>query len=83
MIQDKAQSVGNGMSFARTATPCWIIWVAPFGRAVKRSSAALRLLARTCHYRQGAPGGFSCPREQPLHGSLSPSIVPCWTTSIR
>ncbi len=57
MIQDKAQFVGNGMSFSRTATPYWIIWVAPFGRAVKRSSAVLRLLARTRHYRRGAPGG--------------------------
>jgi len=68
IIQDKAQSAGNGMSFSRTATPYWIIRVAPFGRAVKRSSAALRLLARTRHYRRGAPGG------QPLHDSLSPSI---------
>ncbi len=46
MIQDKAQSAGNGMSFTRTATMYWIIWVAPFGRAVKRSSAVLRLLGR-------------------------------------
>ena len=61
MIQDKAQSAENGMSFTRTATPYWIIWVAPFGRAVKRSSAVLRLLARTRHYRRGAPGGFICP----------------------
>ncbi len=69
MIQDKAQSAGNGM-FARTATPYWIIRVAPFGRAVQRSSAVLRLLARTRHYRRGAPGGH------PLHGSLNPSISP-------
>jgi len=61
MIQDKAQSAGNSMSFTRTATPYWIIWVAPFGRAVKRSSAVLRLLARMRHYRRGAPGGFLCP----------------------
>ncbi len=61
MIQDKAQSAGNGMSFARTATPYWIIWAAPFGRAVKRLSAVLHLLARTRHYRRGAPGGFLCP----------------------
>ncbi len=47
MIRDKAQSAGNGMSLSRPATPVWIIWVAPFGRAVKRSSAVLRLLART------------------------------------
>ena len=46
MIQDKAQSAGNGMFFSRTATPVWIIGVAPFGRAVKRSSAMLRLLAK-------------------------------------
>jgi dCTP deaminase len=32
MIQDKAQSEENGKSFSRTATPYWIIWVAPFGR---------------------------------------------------
>jgi hypothetical protein len=68
MIQDKAQSAGNGMSFPRTATQYWIIRIAPLGRAVKRSSAVLRLLARTRHYRRGAPSG------QPLHDSLSPSI---------
>ncbi len=61
MIQDKAQSAGIGMSFPRTATQYGIIWVAPFGRAVKRSSAVLRLLARTRHYRRGAPGSFLCP----------------------
>ncbi len=74
MIQDKAQSAGNGMSFTRTATRYWIIWVAPFGRAVMRSSAVLRRLARTRHYRRGAPGG------QALHDSLNPSIWPCWNT---
>ena len=61
MIQDKAQSAGNGMSFTRTATRYWVIWVAPVGRAVKRSPAVLRLMARTCHYRRCAPGGFLCP----------------------
>jgi hypothetical protein len=61
MIQDKAQSAENGMSLTRTATPYWSIRVAPFGRAVQRSSAVLRLLARTRHYRRGAPGGFICP----------------------
>ena len=61
MILGKAQSAGNGMSFPKTATQYWIIWVAPFGRVVKRSSAVLRLLARTRHYRRGAPGGFLCP----------------------
>ncbi len=34
------------LPFARTATPDWILWVAPCGRAGKRSFAALRLLAR-------------------------------------
>ena len=68
MFQDKAQSAGNGMSFSRTATPYWSIWVAPFGRAVKQSSAVLHLLVRTRHYRQGAPCG------QPLHDPLNPTI---------
>ena len=75
MIQDKAQTEGNGMSFSRAATRHWIIWVAPFGRAVKRSSAVLRLLARARHYRRDAP----C--DQPLHNSLNSSRLPCWTTS--
>jgi len=57
------------MSFARTATPYWSIWVAPFGRAVKRSSAVLHLLLRTRHYRRGAPNGL------PLHNSLNPPIL--------
>ena len=70
MIQDKAQSAGNGRPFSRTATPYWIIWVAPFGRAGKRSSAVLRLLARVDHSRRGAPCG------QPLPDSLNPSISP-------
>jgi len=43
MFQDKAQSAGNGMSFPRTETQYWSIWAAPFGRAVKRSFAVLRL----------------------------------------
>ena len=68
MIQDKAQSAENGLSFSRTATRYWIIWVAPFGRGVKRSSAMLRLLARTRHYLRGAPSG------QPLHVSLNSSM---------
>ena len=49
MIQDKAQSEENGVSFSRAATPYWSIRVTPFGRVVKRSSAVLRLLARTRH----------------------------------
>jgi len=75
MIPGKAQFEGNGESVSRAATPYWIIWVAPFGRAVKRSSAVLRLLARTRHYRRDAPSG------QPLHNSLNPSNLPYWTTS--
>jgi len=43
MIQGKAQPEGNGMPFSRTATPDWIIWVAPYGRAMKQSLVALRL----------------------------------------
>ncbi len=76
MIQKKAQSGVNGMYFTRAATPYWIIRVAPFARVVKRSSAVLRLLARTRHYRRDAPSG------QPLHNSLNPSNLPCWTTSV-
>ena len=34
------------LPFARTATPDWILWDTPFGRAGKRSFAVLRLLAR-------------------------------------
>jgi len=107
MIQDKAQSAVAlfsclpvsmaqnttwlGMSFTRAATPYWIIRVAPFGRVVKRSSAVLRLLARTRRAnivqrarsvarvrivtRRDAPSG------QPLHNSLNPSNLPCWTTN--
>jgi hypothetical protein len=75
IIQDKAQSEGNGWPLSRAVTPYWMIRVAPFGRVVKRSSAVLRLLARTSHYRRDAPCG------QPLHHSLNPSILTCWTTS--
>ena len=46
MIQDKAQSKENGMPFTRAATPDWIIWLAPCGRDVEQSLAALHLLAR-------------------------------------
>ena len=67
--------------FTRAATPYWIIRVAPSGRVVKRSSAVLRLLARTRHYRRDAPSGCLCPRVQPLHNSLNPSNHPGWTTS--
>jgi len=65
MIQDKAQFAGNGESFSKTATPDWIIRVLPFGRAVKRSSALLHLLARASHYRRDAPGGFYALWVQP------------------
>ena len=75
MIQDKAQSAGNGMSFARTATRYWIIWVAPFGQAVQRSSAVLHLLARMCHYRRGAPGGFLCPLGATASRLAEPIII--------
>ena len=47
MIQVKAQPAGNGMPFSRAATLDCIIWVAPFGRVVKQSLAALHLLTRT------------------------------------
>jgi hypothetical protein len=47
MIQVKAQPAGNGMPFTRAATLDCIIWVAPFGRAVRQSLAALHLLTRT------------------------------------
>ncbi len=68
MFQDKAQSAENGSSFSRTATRYWGIWVAPIGRAVKQSSAALHLLLRTRHYRRGTPCG------QPLHDPLNPTL---------
>ena len=42
-----ARGAGSGMPFSRAATPDCIIWVAPFGRAVKQSLAALHLLTRT------------------------------------
>jgi len=45
MIQDKAQSAGNGESFSMAATRYWIIRVAPqFERTVQQSFAVLRLL---------------------------------------
>jgi len=47
MFQNKAQTAENGVSFSRAVTKCWSIWVPPFGRVGKRSSVALRLLART------------------------------------
>jgi hypothetical protein len=47
MFQVKAQLAGNGLSFSKAATQDWDIWVTPFGRAGKRSSVALHLLART------------------------------------
>ncbi len=67
MIQGKAQPAVNGKSFIKAATPNWIIPLAPFGRAGKRSPALLRLLARRNHCRRNAPSG------QPLHG-LAESI---------
>ena len=47
MIQDKTQSADNGWSLLRAVTPYWVICLAPFGRAGKRSFAVLRLLSRT------------------------------------
>ena len=47
MTQNKAQRAGNGSPFPSAATPYWVIRDAPFGRAVKRPPAVLRLLART------------------------------------
>jgi hypothetical protein len=76
MSQDKAQFAGNGMSFSRTATPYWSIWVAPFGRVVKRSFAVLRLWARTSHCRRDVP----C--AQPLHDSLNPTILARQSTDL-
>jgi hypothetical protein len=55
IIQDKAQPAGNGSPFTRAATQYCIIWVAPFGRAGKRSPAVLRLLERASHSLRGAP----------------------------
>ncbi len=53
MIQDKAQTAGNGISFSRAAPkvgalgdPDWIIWIAPFGRVGMQPLAALHLLTR-------------------------------------
>jgi hypothetical protein len=80
MIQGKAQSAGNGEFFSRPATPTWIIWTAPCGRAVKRSSAVLRLLAKTRHRRRDAPGGSYALWVQPLHDSLNFLISPRWIT---
>ncbi len=61
MIQYGVAVLAKDMPFPADCALSWIIWVAPFGRAVKRSSAVLRLLARTRHYRRGAPGDFLCP----------------------
>jgi len=76
MIQYGVAVLVKDMPFPADCALSWIIWMAPFGRAVKRSSTVLRLLARTRHYRRGAPGGFLCPLVQPLHDSLKPSISP-------
>ena len=75
MIQDKTQAANNGMSLLRAVTPYWIIWVAPFGRAGKRSSAVLHLWAMTSHYLRGAPS------IQPLPDSLNMPISPCRSTN--
>ncbi len=65
MIQDKAQCAGNGAPFSRTATPYWIIRVAPhFERTVQQSIAVLRLLggaSREAVVRGVAPLGKDTP----------------------
>jgi hypothetical protein len=76
MIQDKAQCAENGRPFSRTATPDWLIWVAPCGRAGKRPSVLLRLLARAGLCRRDAPRQLlpallyllhPCSRSGPTH----------------
>ena len=69
MRSGKAPSAGHGHPWSRTATPHERIWGAPFGRAGKGASTALRLLARTRHCPRGAP--CSCPLPGPLHPKLS------------
>ena len=47
--EDSSQGAVRGewpLPFSRTATPDWILWDAPSGRAGKRSPAVLRLWAR-------------------------------------
>ncbi len=61
MIQYRVAVLEKDMPFPADCALSWIIWVSPFGRVVKRSSAVLRLLPRTRHCRRGAPGGFLCP----------------------
>ncbi len=46
MIQYGVAVLVKDMPFPADCALSWIIWVAPFGRAVKRSSAVLRLLGR-------------------------------------
>ena len=70
MIQDKAQTADNGMSLSRAVTPYWVICLAPFGRAAKRSFAVLRLLERMRHSLRGV----HC--AQPLPDSLNMAISP-------
>jgi len=68
MIQGKAQSADNGWSLLRAGTLNWIICLAPFGRAGKRSPAALHLLERTSHSLRNVP------YVQVLPDSLNKSI---------
>jgi len=75
MIQDKTQTANNGSSLLRAVTPYWIICLAPFGRAGKRSFAVLRLWARTSHCRRDVP----C--AQPLPDSLNTAISPRRSTN--
>jgi len=69
MTQVKAQSADNGMSLLRAVTPYWLICLAPYGRAGKRSFAVLHLLERTSHSLRGVP----C--AQPLPDSLNTPIL--------
>ena len=87
MIQDKAQFAVNGRPFSSAATPYWIIWVAPYGRAGKRPSALLRLLAKAGHYRRDAPRQLlhallyhlhPCRRSGPTASRLAESINMTW-----
>jgi len=65
MIQDKAQSAVNGVSFTRAATPYWIIRVAPlFERTMRWPFAAVFFCAgasREAVVRGVAPLGKDSP----------------------
>ncbi len=77
MIQDKTQTANNGLSLLRAVTPYWVICIAPFGRAGKRSFAVLRLWPRTSHCRRDVPSA------QPLPDSLNTAISPLRSTRLK